>query len=104
MITLIPFDWPFRDILIIDYLTEPSLPQLYEWLECSTIQLLCATWKGEIVQLVIDEGGKLKEENFINVLATAAWFHYLWLENPNMVPNDVIVGSALFLSGSNMLS
>ncbi len=77
---------------------EPSLEQLYAWLDCDMIEIvsLHPDQYGREVQMVIDEEGKLKEKE-LNVLATGMF-------QQDHGPHDVIVGDAVILSGPNVLT
>lgn len=105
MIMLIKPDGTKR--IISDVAGEPTLKQLYEWLECDTIEVPGGgfrTMGGDEVQFVLDEEGKLRDKP-INVKATKAYDEVLAEDPRGLIPgHDVLVGNIIILTEPHLLT
>jgi hypothetical protein len=105
MIMLIKPDGTKR--IIGDVTGEPTLPQLYEWLECDTIEVPGGgfrTMGGEEVQFVVDETGKLTGKP-VNAKATRAYDEVLTEDPRGLIPGrDELVGNVIILTEPHLLT
>jgi hypothetical protein len=105
MIMLIKPDGTKRTIG--DVAGSPTLAQLYEWLECDTIEVPGGgfrTMGGEEVQFVLDEEGKLKGKP-VNAKATRQYDDVLMADPRGLVPGrDELVGNVIILTEPHLLA
>lgn len=95
-----------EEILIQDVPGAPSLQQLYEWLDCDTIEVPGGGFNvaGQIQQFVLDEEGKLRGKK-INALASDLYDDALAMDPRGLrVGRDVLVGNVVILTEPNLLT
>lgn len=93
--------------LVIENPGPPSLAQLYEWLECDTIEVpggFGFEVNGQIQQFVMDEEGKLRGKK-INVMASELYDDALYADPRRLaVGRDVLVGNVIILTEPHLLA
>lgn len=82
---------------------EPTLKQLYSWINCDTVEVPGGglTVEGEEIQFVVDEEGKLAEKP-VNLIATTLYNSVL-LANGRVTGRDTLNGTVVVLTGRNLL-
>jgi hypothetical protein len=86
---------------------EPTLQQLYAWLECDMIEVPGGGFRlmsGDEVQFVVDEEGKLKGKPFNN--RATELYEATLMEDPRSLVHaiDVLVGNVIILTDPHLLT
>jgi hypothetical protein len=91
---------------IEDVAGEPTLEQLYAWIECDMIEVPGNgfTTDGKPIQFVVDEEGKINDRP-VNPLATALYDDVLRRDPRGLVAGwDTLNGTVVILTGEHLLT
>lgn len=84
---------------------EPTLAQLYDWLDCEVIEVPGNGFivEGEAIQFVVDEEGKINDRP-INAVATTLYNSVLMADPRGLQAGiDTLNGDVVVLTGQHLL-